>query len=144
MCFCCLQGKAWIKMPKWIIFEISFLWKHKFLCFHYWDYLTNFWRNNWRSIIDVVSRKTLLIGQFEIVVWNEISFHLLERIWSKKHMHEVVFYSTHIQCKRLGICHTKYWWKQIILFAPIFSLNTLYVRLYLVHYILENLSEFEL
>ena len=58
-------------------------------------------------------------------------------------MHEVVFYSIHIQCKRLGICHTKYWWKQIILFAPIFSLNTLYVRLYLVHYILENLSEFE-
>ena len=26
------------------------------LCFHYWDYLTNFWRNNWRSIIDVVER----------------------------------------------------------------------------------------
>ena len=35
---------------------ISFLWKHQCFCFHYWDYLTNFWRNNWRSIIDVVER----------------------------------------------------------------------------------------
>ena len=25
-------------------------------CFHYWDYLMNFWRNNWRSIFDVVER----------------------------------------------------------------------------------------
>ena len=24
--------------------------------FHYWNYLTNVWRNNWRSIIDVVER----------------------------------------------------------------------------------------
>ena len=30
--------------------------KHQWLCFHYWDYLTNFWHNNWRSIIDVVER----------------------------------------------------------------------------------------
>ena len=30
--------------------------KHQSLCFHYWDYLTNFWRNKWRSIIDVVER----------------------------------------------------------------------------------------
>ena len=28
--------------------------KHQCLCFHYWDFLTNFWRNNWRSIFDVV------------------------------------------------------------------------------------------
>ena len=35
------------------------LWKHQFLCFHYWDYLTNFWRNNWCSIIDVVERLCL-------------------------------------------------------------------------------------
>ena len=40
-CFCCLQDKMWIKMPKWTIFEISFLWKHQYFCFHYWDYLTN-------------------------------------------------------------------------------------------------------
>ena len=32
--------------------------KHQCLCFHYWDYLTNFWRNNWQSIIDVVERLT--------------------------------------------------------------------------------------
>ena len=25
-------------------------------CFHYWNFLTNFWRNNWRSIFDVVER----------------------------------------------------------------------------------------
>ena len=23
---------------------------------HYWDYLINYWRNNWRSIIDIVER----------------------------------------------------------------------------------------
>ena len=34
--------------------------KHPCLCFHYWDYLTNFWRNNWSFIIDVLSRKTRL------------------------------------------------------------------------------------
>ena len=45
-----------IKITKWTIFEISFLWKHQHLCFHDWEYLTNFWHNNWRSIIDVVER----------------------------------------------------------------------------------------
>ena len=24
--------------------------------FYYWDYLTNFWHNNWQSIIDIVGR----------------------------------------------------------------------------------------
>ena len=37
--------------------------KHQCLCFHYWHYLTNFWRNNWRSIIDIVER--LLLGTSE-------------------------------------------------------------------------------
>ena len=55
-CFCCLQDKTWIKMPKWTRFETLFLWKHQFFCFHYWYYLTKFWRNNWRSIIDLVKR----------------------------------------------------------------------------------------
>ena len=35
-------------------FWISFLWKHQCFCFHYWHYLTNIWRNNWRSIFDGV------------------------------------------------------------------------------------------
>ena len=35
--------------------------KHHCLCFHYWDYLTNFWRNYWKSIIDVVER----LGYFQ-------------------------------------------------------------------------------
>ena len=30
--------------------------KHQCFCFHYWDLLTNFWCNNWRSIFDVVER----------------------------------------------------------------------------------------
>ena len=30
--------------------------KHHCLRFHYWDYLTNFWLDNWRSIIDIVER----------------------------------------------------------------------------------------
>ena len=54
---CCLQHKTWITMPKWTIFVISFLWKHEYFCFHYWDYLTNFWCNNWQSIIDVVANQ---------------------------------------------------------------------------------------
>ena len=29
---------------------------HQCLCFHYWDLLTNFWSNNWRSIFDFVER----------------------------------------------------------------------------------------
>ena len=32
-----------------------FFWKHHFFCFHYWE----FWRNNWRSIFDVVERLCL-------------------------------------------------------------------------------------
>ena len=36
--------------------------KHQCLCFHYWDYLTNFWRNSWQSIIDVVERLGRLLG----------------------------------------------------------------------------------
>ena len=28
--------------------------KHMCFCFHYWDFFTNFWRNNWQSIFDVV------------------------------------------------------------------------------------------
>ena len=30
--------------------------KHRCLCFHYWDFLTNFWRNNWQSMFDFVER----------------------------------------------------------------------------------------
>ena len=55
-----VSDKTWIKMPKLTIFEISFLWKHQFLCFHYWDYLTNFWHNNWQSIIDVAHWSRML------------------------------------------------------------------------------------
>ena len=63
--------------------------KHQCLCFHYWDYLTNFWHNNWWSIIVIVEkldfwdltkstlawskclkniRAYLLIGQFETLI----------------------------------------------------------------------------
>ena len=42
LCFCCLQDKTWIEMPKWTIFVLSFLWKHRVLFLHYWDYLTNY------------------------------------------------------------------------------------------------------
>ena len=46
-------------MPKWTILKISFLWKHHCLCFHYLYYLTNFWSNNWQSIIDIVEKLSL-------------------------------------------------------------------------------------
>ena len=50
------QDKRWIKMPKWTIFQISFLWKHQCLSFHHWDYLTKIW---W-SIIDIVEKPQLI------------------------------------------------------------------------------------
>ena len=40
--------------------------KHKCLCFHYWDYLTNFWRNNWRFIVDAVERLCSCNNYYEI------------------------------------------------------------------------------
>ena len=48
------QDKMWIKVPKWIFFEIFLLWEYQCFCFHYWDYLKNIWRNNWQSIFDRV------------------------------------------------------------------------------------------
>ena len=36
--------------------------KYQCLCFHYWDYLTNFWHNNWQSLIDVVERLNFCRG----------------------------------------------------------------------------------
>ena len=60
--------------------EMSFLRKHQFLCFHYWDYLTNFWRNNWRSIINIVER-----------LWYSI---LLAVLWKTCMKHEFVEFQT--------------------------------------------------
>ena len=54
------QDKTWIKMPKWSIFVISFLWNHQCFCFHYWDYLRNIWRKNWQFIFDGVEGLDLL------------------------------------------------------------------------------------
>ena len=73
------QDKTWIKMPKWTIFEVSFLWKHQCFCFYYWDYLTNIWRNNWWSTLDIVEglgfrvAMVLLSNRYTVVlgyVWN--------------------------------------------------------------------------
>ena len=38
LCFCSLQDKTWIKMPKWTIFFNTI----KNVCFDYWDFMTNF------------------------------------------------------------------------------------------------------
>ena len=57
-----LLRKTWSKMPKWSTFEVSFLWKHQCFCFHYWDYLTNNWRNKWRSIFDGVEGLNLSVS----------------------------------------------------------------------------------
>ena len=46
-CFCCLQDKPWIKMPKWTVFVISSQVCH----FDYWDFLQTIWHNNCRSIL---------------------------------------------------------------------------------------------
>ena len=38
LCFCCLQDKTWIKMPKWTIFRNIIT----NVCLHYWDFQMNF------------------------------------------------------------------------------------------------------
>ena len=50
LCFCCLQDKMWMKMPKWTVFLIS---SEKFVMIteNFWRI---FWHDNWRSIIGVV------------------------------------------------------------------------------------------
>ena len=65
-CFCCLQDNTWIKMPKWTIFEISFLSVSVVITEIIWQ---PFWRINWRSIIDVVER----LGYF--FSWEKIWKH---------------------------------------------------------------------
>ena len=47
-----------------IVFLIHVLsWRqqeHQCLCFHYWNFLTNFWGNNWRSIFDTLNSAFML------------------------------------------------------------------------------------
>ena len=50
LCFCCLQDKTWIKMPKWTIFLIS----SKVFVLITEIFWQTFWRNKWRSVFDVV------------------------------------------------------------------------------------------
>ena len=38
--------------------------KHQCLCFHYWDYLTNFWQNIWQSIFDNIERLYLCLLKY--------------------------------------------------------------------------------
>ena len=52
-CFCCLQDKTWIKVPK----QTIFLEKQVFLFTE--NLWRNLWRNNWQSIFDVVERLSL-------------------------------------------------------------------------------------
>ena len=39
--------------------------KHQCLCFHYWEFLTNFWFDNWQSIFDIVERIYYLLCKSE-------------------------------------------------------------------------------
>ena len=55
-------------------------WKHQSLCFHYWDYLMNFWRNNWRSKIDDVERLCFWNMLLSLDVW----LLTLSQIWCKE------------------------------------------------------------
>ena len=52
--------------------------KKQFLCFRNWDYLTNFWRNNWWSIIDVEERlfkvTSLTVNSVIFIFVNFLSF----------------------------------------------------------------------
>ena len=62
------QDKTWIKMPKWTILEMSFLWQRLCWCYHYWDFLRNIWCNNWQFIIDVVENLGYCLI-FHFLIW---------------------------------------------------------------------------
>ena len=103
------HDKTWIVMPKWTIFEILFLWKHQCFCFHYWDYLTNIWRNNWQSIFDPTNKLKELIDlkvhcvfvleflrERQLINYRGVSF-----IWNSAHLHifwDIVVYFSSFLC----------------------------------------------
>ena len=47
--------------------------RHQCSCFHYWDYLTNFWCYNWWSIIDVLERLCLWFLKYVAAISPEYS-----------------------------------------------------------------------
>ena len=51
--------------------------KQQLLFFHNWDFLTNFWRNNWRSIFDIVERLCSCLS-FKIGFFRNHFFRLFE------------------------------------------------------------------
>ena len=99
-------------MPKWTIFEISFIWKYQSLSFHYWEYLTNFWRNNWRSIIDVVERLCFCLFEQHASCANRVLAFLA--IFTKLHLNILHFFF---------ICH-HFLWIQIKCFYQIALIST--------------------
>ena len=75
--------------------------RHQCLCFHYWDYLTNFWHNNWRSIIDVVERllfQPLQIFFLEALAFLEVVESTLERLNSLTLVLKVVIKKAMVIC----------------------------------------------
>ena len=56
--FSVMKTKNWCFQKNSFMFHVLSwrLHKHHCFCFHYWDFLTNFWCNNWRSIFDIVER----------------------------------------------------------------------------------------
>ena len=71
-------------------FQISFLWKRQYLCFHCWDYLKNFWQ----SIIDVVERllevnlcqKLLFLQQLTHNMTTDCSIHENSKLKPEENM----------------------------------------------------------
>ena len=60
------------------------------ICFHYWDYFTNFWRNNWQSIFDVVER--LCYYKFVFLLWTSLHDHkFIFLIWISWAEHLPIF-----------------------------------------------------
>ena len=59
LCFCCLQDKTWIKMPKWNIFLIS----SKVFVLITEIFWRTFWGNKWRSVFDVVKDSSLFVPE---------------------------------------------------------------------------------
>ena len=78
-------------MPKWTIFVISFLRKHRVLCFHYWDYLTNFWRNNWPSMIEIFRKTAIPAKRFKNK--GKVNFWSCDQSCTLVWMHKLKFKS---------------------------------------------------
>ena len=90
--------------------------KHQCLCFDYWEFLTNFWRNNWRSIFDVLERLCFWVHlQYSNFVVNFHWNQLMVGPWTINGTFHIFFqikvFQSHLEKTRTTIYLCKTMWE---------------------------------